>query len=301
MSAPTVASYFPFRRIKIINQTVLADASESRIVVQPSKRYRPVCHGCGQKACGTHSWAERTVRDLSITTARVWIRCRYRKLFCPRCQGVRIEDLQLFHPYLRVTHRMARYIYQLCQMMTVSEVARHLGMNWKTVKDIDKYFLERDYGQPNLNGLRILAVDEISIRKGHRYLTVVLDYLSGRVVFVGKDRKADTLVQFFNQLSAEQRNGIEAVVMDMWDPFIKAVKKKYLRLKSSLTCSMWSPIIAVSSTRCETVNIAKPAKRIKPSIKVPGICCLKTEKISMTETSANSSKNCWHLMKPSVP
>jgi len=122
-------------------------------------------------------------------------------------------------------------------MMTVSEVARHLGLNWKTVKDIDKYFLERDYGQPDLSGLRILAVDEISIRKGHRYLTVVLDYLSGRVVFVGKDRKATTLEQFFSQLSQDQRETIDAVVMDMWDPFIKAVKKNCLQPRSSLIYS----------------------------------------------------------------
>ena len=85
-------------------------------------------------------------------SARVWIRCRYRKLFCPRCQGVRIEDLELFHPYLRVTDRMARYVYQLCHMMTVSEVSRHLGLNWKTVKNIDKFYLERDFGQPDLMG-----------------------------------------------------------------------------------------------------------------------------------------------------
>ena len=215
MSVPTIASYFLFRRIKIINQTVSSDASESRLVAHPSKRYRPVCHGCGQTACGTHSWVERTVRDLSMTSARIFIQCRYHKLFCPRCQDVRIEDLELFHPYLRVTHRMARYVYHLCQMMTVTEVARHLGMNWKTVKAIDKHFLEHDYGQPDLNGLRILAVDEISIRKGHRYLTVVLDYLSGRVVFVSKDRKAETLMQFFDQLSAEQRDSIEAITMDM--------------------------------------------------------------------------------------
>ena len=273
MSVATIAPYFPFRRIKIVNQTVLSDVSESHITAQPNKRYRPVCHCCGQKACGTHSWAERSVRDLNIATARVWITCQYRKLFCQQCKGVRIEDLELFHPYLRVTHRMARYIYQLCQMMTVTEVARHLGMNWKTVKAIDKTFLERDYGQPDLNGLRILAVDEISIRKGHRYLTLVLDYLSGRVVFVGKDRKAETLMQFFDQLSDEQRDGIEAVAMDMWDPFIKAVKKKYLKPKSYSICFMWSPIITVSSTRCETVNTERPAKRIKPSIKGRGICC----------------------------
>ncbi len=156
--------------------------------------------------------------------------------------------------------------------MTVSEVARHLGLNWTTVKDIDKHFLERDYGQPDLNGLRILAVDEISMRKGHRYLTVVLDYLSGRVVFVGKDRKADTLKQFFNQLSDNQRDGIEAVVMDMWDPFIKAVKKKCLTQKLYLICFMWLPILTASSIRCETVNTERPASRIKPSIKAASTC-----------------------------
>ena len=301
MSGATIAPYFPFRRIKIINQSVLADASESRIVAQPSKRYRPVCHGCGQKACGVHSWAERSVRDLNMASARVWIRCRYRKLFCPRCQGVRIEDLELFHPYLRVTERMARYVYQLCHMMTVSEVARHLGLNWKTVKDIDKHYLEHDYGQPDLSGLRILAVDEISIRKGHRYLTVVMDYLSGRVVFVGKNRKADTLKQFFNQLSDEQRDRIEAVVMDMWDPFIKAVKKKYLKQKSSSICFTWFPILTALSIRCETANTERPASRIRPFIKAASICCLKIDKTLKTKISVSILNNCWHSMRPSIP
>jgi len=273
MSGLSIASYFPFRRIKIVSQSVLAGASESRIQALPDKRFQPICHGCGQKACGVHSWSERTVRDLNMATARVWIRCQYRKLFCPQCQGIHIEDLELFHPYLRVTRRMAQYVYQLCRMLTVSDVARHLGLNWKTVKDIDKYYLEADYGQPDLNGLRILAVDEISIRKGHRYLTVVLDYLSGRVVYVGKDRKAKTLERFFNQFSDEQLDGIEAVVMDMWDPFIKAVKKKCLKLKLYSICFMWSLILTVSSIRFEIPNITTPANRIKPSIEAVSICC----------------------------
>jgi transposase len=157
--------------------------------------------------------------------------------------------------------------------MTVTDVARHLELDWKTVKDIDKYYLERDYGQPDLNGLRILAVDEISVRKGHNYLTVVLDYLSGRVVYVGKDRKAKSLKRFFNQLSHEQRDSIEAVVMDMWDPFIKAVKKKRLWPKSCSICFMWSPILIALSTKSETANIEMPARRIKTSTKAPSICC----------------------------
>jgi transposase len=273
MSALTIAPYFPFRRIKIINQHILPDASEARIHAQPDKRFQPLCHFCSQKASAVHSWSQRTVRDLNLACAKVWVRCQYRKLFCPHCQHISIEDLGLFHPYLRVTQRLALYIYQLCRFMTVTEVAKHLGLDWKTVKNIDKWYLEGQHGQPNLEGLRILAVDEISVKKGHRYLTVVMDYLSGRVVYVGKDRKSKTLETFFNQLNQQQRGSIEAIVMDMWDPYIKAVKKKYLRLKSSLTFSIWWPNLTGLSIRCETANITKPAKRIKPSIKAASTCC----------------------------
>ena len=231
MSVPTIAPYFPFRRIKIINQCVTPEADTAHIQVQPDKRFTPICQGCGYTEAAVHSWTQRRVRDLSMATAQVWLDCRYRKIICSHCHAIHIEDLELFHPHMRVTRRMARYIYQLCQYMTVSEVARHLDLDWKTVKNIDKHYLERDYGQPDLNGLSILAVDEISIRKGHQYLTVVLDYLSGRVVFVGKDRRAKTLERFFDQLSDEQRAGIRAVVMDMWDPFIKAVKNKVPHVK----------------------------------------------------------------------
>jgi transposase len=231
MSIPSIAPYFPFRRIKIVDQTVTPEATGAHIQMEPDRRFQPICQRCGERASGTHSWTQRKIRDLSFATARTWITCRYRKVFCVHCQGIHIEDLELFHPYLRVTTRLARYIYQLCGFMTVSEVARHLGIDWKTVKNIDKFYLERDYGQPDYKDLRILAVDEISIRKGQNYLTVVLDFLTGRVVFVGKKRKAKTLKRFFNKLTGKQRRAIEAVAMDMWDPFIKAVTDKLPRAK----------------------------------------------------------------------
>jgi len=245
MSVLSIAAYFPFRRMKIVNQTVSPEAAETHIQAQPDKRFQPVCHECGRRASGVHSWTQRKVRDLSLSSARTWITCQYRKVFCAQCHGIHIEELELFHPYLRVSTRMAQYIYQLCRFMTVSEVAFHLGLDWKTVKAVDKFYLEHDYGQPELNGLRILAVDEIAIRKGYRYLTVVLDYLSGRILFVGKDRKAKTLKRFFNNLSVGQRKAIEAVAMDMWDPFIKAVKKNCLEPKLFSIFFMWWPILAV--------------------------------------------------------
>jgi len=106
-----------------------------------------------------------------------------------------------------------------------------MGLDWKTVKAVDQKFLERDYGKTDYQGLRILAIDEISIRKGHRYLTVVLDYETGRVVWVGKDRKARALRRFFSGMTSREKKYLEAVVMDMWDPYILAVQSKVPHVK----------------------------------------------------------------------
>jgi transposase len=272
MSDLTIAPYFPFRRIKILSQSVEPNASCASIEIEPRRRLRPVCHQCGQKVDTAHSWAQRRVRDLNLASTEVWLDCRYRKVFCPCCQRISVEDLELFDPYIRVTRRLAYYVYQLCQVMTVTEVAKHLHLDWKTVKTIDKQFLERGFGQPDLNDLQILAVDEIAVRRGHRYLTVVLDYLSGRIVFVGKDRKADTLMGFFNQMTPEQRKSIKAVAMDMWDPFIKAVKKNSRGPKSYSICSMLLPLSAGSSIKSATASTEKPQKTIKPFLKGRVIC-----------------------------
>jgi transposase len=273
MSGISISPYFPFRRIKIIKQAVDAAATKAVIDVVPDQRFQPVCHLCGNKAPAVHSWTQRSVRDLNLANTQVWLRCEYRKVLCAHCQRISIEELEIFHPYLRVTRRLAAEIHQLCKVMTVTDVARHFQLDWKTVKDIDKQYLEAHYGQPDLSGLRILAVDEISIRKGQSYLSVVLNYETGHVVYVGKERKTRTLSRFFNQLTAKQRKSIEAIVMDMWDPYIKAVKKNCPRPSSSLTSSMSWPPLAASSTKSATANTVRRPNTIKRSLKAPGTCC----------------------------
>jgi transposase len=273
MSGISISPFFPFRRIKVVKQVVDPAATKAVIDVVPDQRFQPICHGCGKKVSSVHSWAQRSVRDLNLAGIRVWLRCDYRKLLCAHCGKVSIEELELFDPYLRVTRRLAAAIHQLCTVMTVSDVARHFQLDWKTVKDIDKQYLEAYYGQPDLNGLRILAVDEISIRKGHSYLTVVLNYQTGQVVYVGKDRKAKTLSRFFNQLSAKQRKGVQAVAMDMWDPYIKAVKKNCPGPRSSLISSMSWPPLAASSTRSATASTEKQPRPTRTSLKAPSTCC----------------------------
>jgi transposase len=148
MSTLSIAPYFSFRQIKITGQTVSPDASGAHIHAEPDKRFQPICQGCGEKASGTYSWTQRKIRGLCFGTAQTWITCRYRKVFYAHCQGIHIEDLELFHSYLRVTNRLALYICELCSYMTISQVSQHLGIDWKTVKNIDKLYLEHDYGNP---------------------------------------------------------------------------------------------------------------------------------------------------------
>jgi len=231
MSSLSIAHYFPFPRVRILRQKVSGDARNAYLEAVPNKRFRPICHICGKPARRIHSQERRWVRDLDFGPARVWTHCLYRKVICPHCRKTPIEELELFDPYLRVTKRLARYVFELLRVMTVQEVSRHLGLDWKTVKAIDKKFLEEKFGPTDYRGLRILAIDEVSIRKGHRYLTVVLDYETGRVVWVGEGRKARTLRRFFSGMSREQRQKLEAVVMDMWDPYIVAVRTKVPHVK----------------------------------------------------------------------
>jgi transposase len=127
-------------------------------------------------------------------------------------------------PHQRVTKRLARYIADLCRWLSVKAVAEHLDLDWKLVKACDKAVLETEVGGTQTAGLRLLAVDEIALKRHQHYMTVVLDYETGRVVWLGEGRRFDTLGAFFKLMTLEERRAIEAVAMDMWKPYTKAVR-----------------------------------------------------------------------------
>ncbi|MCP4667405.1 MAG: ISL3 family transposase [Deltaproteobacteria bacterium] len=235
------------------------------IVAGPDARFHPVCHACGAPAQGVHSKVRRVLRDLHLGAAKVFINCEYRKVYCSRCQGVRVEDLDFFNPYQRVTKRLACYVHDLCKVLTVAEVAEHVDLDWKTVKNIDKAFLEEEFGTTDYDGLHTLAVDEIAIQKGHKYMTVVLDYVTGRVVWMGKDRKADTLRAFFKGMTQDQKDALEAIAMDMWDPFIKAVREEAPHVK--IVFDLFHVVHAFNKV-IDKVRIAEKKKAEKTELEV---------------------------------
>ena len=226
MSGLSITKYFPFMRMKITEQSVHNEKADSALIkLAPDKRYRPLCHQCGQQAQTVHSKGHvRMLRDLNLANAQVWLQLDYRKIWCDKCSGVRVEKFSFVDTSKRVTHRLAQYIYDLCKVMTVQDVAEQLDLDPKTIKDIDKLFLEEGFGVTDCHDLKVLAVDEIALRKGHSYMTVVMDYFSGRVVWMGENRNKETLDEFFAEMTDKQKQGIEAVAMDMWEPFINRVR-----------------------------------------------------------------------------
>ena len=103
-------------------------------------------------------------------------------------------------PKKHYTRSFERYALELSAQMTIKDVANHLAVSWDVIKDIQSRSLQRRFGKPKLHKLKQIAIDEINIGKGHRYLTIVLDLLSGAVVFVGDGKGVDALQPFWKLL-----------------------------------------------------------------------------------------------------
>jgi transposase len=109
--------------------------------------------------------------------------------------------------------------------MTIQDVAHHLGVSWDVIKDIVKEDWHRRFARPKLKHLRQLAIDEICIGSGHRYVTIVLDLESGAVVHVGRGKGGAALEAFWKRL---RRSGaqVKAVATDMSSAYIDAVRRR---------------------------------------------------------------------------
>ena len=182
------------------------------------------CPSCDSRSVIRRGSVNRVFRLPPCGRKSVFLHTVVQRVFCLDCGTVRQVRLPFADPKKHYTRSLCRYALDLCRHMTIQDAARHLGLSWNTVKEIQKAYLKRRYSKPKLKHLKRIAVDEISIGKGHRYLTVVLDLSSGAVVFVGEGKGADALDPFWRRLRAS-RAQVEAVAMDMSPSYIAAVKK----------------------------------------------------------------------------
>jgi transposase len=143
---------------------------------------------------------------------------------CHDCGVLRQVEVTFAKPMRRHIRAFERYVLALLGSMTCEDVAQHLGVSWGMIRDIEKEYLERHYDKPRLKDVKHIAIDEIAVRKGHKYMTVVLDLDTGRVIFVGDGRGGDSLLPFWKRLR-RSRARIRAVATDMSPAYIAAVQQ----------------------------------------------------------------------------
>ncbi|HKB41750.1 MAG TPA: ISL3 family transposase, partial [Gemmataceae bacterium] len=182
------------------------------------------CPRCDSRDVIRHGHETRSFRTVPIGHKPVRIVLPIPRVECRSCRAIRQVALPFADPRRHYTKAFERYALELCRLMTIQDVARHLGVSWDTIKDLLKGDLQHRFKKPRLGKLKQIAIDEISVGHGHRYLTVVLNLQTGAVVFVGEGKGADALDPFWGRLRAAKAQ-VEAVATDMSLAYIQAVRE----------------------------------------------------------------------------
>ncbi len=183
------------------------------------------CSGCGRKFQNAYDSNERAVRDLPWSEFRTTVHIEVYRVKCSEC-GVKIEKVPLLPSKAPFSKRFEDAVGQACEGASARQVARRFGLPESTVRAIDRRYLERWAASRRQPALRQMGVDEIHLGKKQKFLTVVCNLETAEPLWFGRERKKETLDEFFQEeLSARQRRGIEAACVDMWEPYRLSIEQ----------------------------------------------------------------------------
>ncbi|MCA1700965.1 MAG: ISL3 family transposase [Actinobacteria bacterium] len=189
------------------------------------RRRRAACSGCGQVCRQVHDRAFRRWRHLDLGESRCHIEYELRRVRCSDC-GVRVEAI----PWARTGARHSRDFEDLvafcAQQMAKTPITALLRIAWDTVGAIVERVVADHLDADRLKRLVTIGVDEISYRKGQRYLTQVCDHQTGAIVWAKPGRDAATLQAFFDELGEDGRASIRAISIDMNGGYDKAIRER---------------------------------------------------------------------------
>ena len=185
----------------------------------------PRCGGCGRQVRKVYDQRKpRLWRHLDLAGMSLELRYAPRRLRCPSC-GVTTEMVPWADPMSWFTHAFEQTVGYLAQESSKTVVSTMMRVAWATVGAIIGRVVERMLPHDRLAGLTHIGVDELSYRKHHKYVTIVVDHKTGRVVWAREGKNADTLRSFFEELGKERSALIQAVTIDMSQAYISAVSE----------------------------------------------------------------------------
>jgi transposase len=182
------------------------------------------CAECGAASKLYDHQPERQWRHLDTCQYHTILHAEPPRSQCPT-HGVRVVKLPWAEPSSRFTALFEGLAIAWLKAASQKAVAEQLGLSWDEIHGILERAVKRGLQRRQAEPVSRLGVDEKAFRKGHHYLTLVNDLDRGRVLYVAEDRKQESLDGFWGALSQTQRDGIEAVAMDMWDPYVASVRE----------------------------------------------------------------------------
>ncbi len=186
---------------------------------------RLICSGCGRKILEAADVTEREVRDLPCFEYVTTVAIELYRVRCPEC-GLKIEKVDQLPSKAPFSKRFEDAVGEACESASARRVARQFGLAQSTVRAIDLRYLERWSAARKKPALRQMGADEIFLGKKTKFVTVVSNLESGEPLWFGRERKKDTLDEYFrSQLSPRQRRQIEAACVDMWEPFTASIQE----------------------------------------------------------------------------
>lgn len=167
---------------------------------------------------------ERQWRHLDTCQYRTILHARPPRSECDT-HGVRVVKLPWAEPGSRFTALFEGLAIHWLTAASQSAVAERMGLSWDEMHGIMERAVERGLERRKAEPLPRLGVDEKAFRKGHKYFTLVNDVERSRVLYVGEDRTQASLDGFWKTLTPDQVASIEAIAMDMWDPYLASVRE----------------------------------------------------------------------------
>lgn len=211
---------FPYKGYKFFVKKCEKDI----LISLKSRRKCGICPHCGKRCSNVETEYNRTVRDLDLAGHQCFLEIPLKKIRC-QCGYRGLEKLNFVSKSRRVTKRLETTIASFCEIASLKEVAERFKLDWKTVKEIDRAFIKALL--PKISALNItrIAIDEIAIMKGHKYLTIIRDYDTGVTIKMILGRGYEEVLQALLELGEVKLAEICFASMDMWDPYIKAIKE----------------------------------------------------------------------------
>jgi len=203
-------------------EKVRLDNGEIVAGLAAKKRSRPICSSCGKKIPGYDTLKKRTWRHVPVWGIPVTLVYRPRRGKCSRC-GIRVEAMPWTNGKSPLTLPLIIVLSTYARMLAFEEVARLCGVHWNTVRAAVTNAVDYGLEHRNTTGVIAVGIDEISRRKGHKYMTMVYDLSRMRLLWCGEGRDKEALRSFFSEWGEERCEAIGAVCLDMWQPYIDVV------------------------------------------------------------------------------